>query len=89
MAELKIDGRMKVKTLKANFKSNFGSTLRVYKSSAAPCVFTRALPARALSPMTTQHSHPSALKAQRAVNSPWAATRPLANSRKNSPQLGA
>ena len=31
MAELKIDGRMKVKTLKANFKSNFGSTLRVYK----------------------------------------------------------
>ena len=32
MAELKIDGRMKVKTLKANFKSNFGSTLRVYKS---------------------------------------------------------
>ena len=32
MAELKIDGRMKVKTLKANFKKNFGSTLRVYKS---------------------------------------------------------
>ena len=30
MAELKIDGRMKVKTLKANFKANFGSTLRVY-----------------------------------------------------------
>ena len=33
MAELKIDGRMKVKTLKANFKKNFGSTLRVYKSA--------------------------------------------------------
>ena len=32
MADLKIDGRMKVKTLKANFKSNFGSSLRVYKS---------------------------------------------------------
>ena len=32
MAELKIDGRMKVKTLKANFKKNFGSSLRVYKS---------------------------------------------------------
>lgn len=32
MAEMKIDGRMKVKTLKANFKKNFGSSLRVYKS---------------------------------------------------------
>ena len=32
MAEFKLDGRMKVKTLKANFKENFGSTLRVYKS---------------------------------------------------------
>ena len=32
MAELKLDGRMKVKTLKDNFKKNFGSTLRVYKS---------------------------------------------------------
>ena len=32
MAEFKMDGRMKVKTLKANFKENFGSTLRVYKS---------------------------------------------------------
>ncbi len=30
MAELKIDGRMKVKTLKANFKKEFGATLRVY-----------------------------------------------------------
>lgn len=32
MADLKIDGRMKVKTLKANFKKEFGATLRVYKS---------------------------------------------------------
>lgn len=32
MADLKIDGRMKVKTLKANFKAAFGSILRVYKS---------------------------------------------------------
>lgn len=32
MADLKIDGRMKVKTLKANFKKAFGSSLRVYKS---------------------------------------------------------
>ena len=32
MAEFKLDGRMKVKTLKANFKENFGGTLRVYKS---------------------------------------------------------
>ena len=29
---MKIDGRMKVKTLKPNFKKNFGSSLRVYKS---------------------------------------------------------
>lgn len=33
MADLKIDGRMKVKTLKANFKAAFGSSLRVYKST--------------------------------------------------------
>lgn len=32
MADFKIDGRMKVKTLKENFKKNFGATLRVYKS---------------------------------------------------------
>ena len=32
MAEFKLDGRMKVKTLKANFKESFGATLRVYKS---------------------------------------------------------
>ncbi|MCM1036224.1 MAG: hypothetical protein NC406_02715 [Bacteroides sp.] len=30
MAELRIDSRMKVKTLKANFKKAFGATLRVY-----------------------------------------------------------
>lgn len=30
MAELKIDGRKKVKTLKADFKKAFGATLRVY-----------------------------------------------------------
>ncbi len=30
MAEIKIDGRKKVKTLKADFKKAFGSTLRVY-----------------------------------------------------------
>ncbi|MDD6621522.1 MAG: hypothetical protein PUE90_02195 [Bacteroidales bacterium] len=29
--ELKIDGRMKVKTLKSQFKAAFGATLRVYK----------------------------------------------------------
>lgn len=32
MAEFTLNGRTKVKTLKANFKENFGSTLRVYKS---------------------------------------------------------
>lgn len=30
MAELKVDGRMKVSTLKKQFKEAFGSTLRVY-----------------------------------------------------------
>lgn len=30
MADLTISGKMKVKTLKANFKNEFGSTLRVY-----------------------------------------------------------
>lgn len=30
MADFNIDGRMKVKTLKANFKKAFGSTLRIY-----------------------------------------------------------
>lgn len=33
MADLRIDSRMKVKTLKANFKKAFGSTLRVYTTS--------------------------------------------------------
>ena len=32
MAEFKLDGRMKVKTLKENYKKNFGGTVRVYKS---------------------------------------------------------
>jgi hypothetical protein len=32
MAEFTLNGSTKVKTLKANFKENFGSTLRVYKS---------------------------------------------------------
>jgi hypothetical protein len=31
MADFAISGRMKIKTLKANFKNEFGSTLRVYK----------------------------------------------------------
>ncbi len=30
MAEFKIDGRMKVKTLQTKFKKEFGATLRVY-----------------------------------------------------------
>ena len=33
MAELRIDSRMKVKTLKANFKKAFGDTLRVYTTA--------------------------------------------------------
>lgn len=39
MAEFKLDGRMKVKTLKDNFKKNFGSTLRVYKSATCKGAF--------------------------------------------------
>ena len=31
MADFSIDGRMKVKTLKKQFKDAFGATLRVYK----------------------------------------------------------
>lgn len=31
MADFAISGRMKIKTLRANFKKEFGSTLRVYK----------------------------------------------------------
>ncbi len=30
VADFKVDGRMKVKTLKENFKKSFGATLRVY-----------------------------------------------------------
>lgn len=33
MAEFSIDGRMKVKTLKKQFKDAFGATLRVYKGN--------------------------------------------------------
>lgn len=39
MAEFKLDGRMKLKTLKDNFKKNFGSTLRVYKSATCRGAF--------------------------------------------------
>lgn len=34
MAEFRIDGRMKVKTLKANFKKTFGASLRVYTTTS-------------------------------------------------------
>lgn len=34
MAEFKLDGRMKVKTLKENFNKCFGATLRVYTTPA-------------------------------------------------------
>ena len=33
MADLKLTGNMKVKTLRAEFKKNFGSTLRVYNGA--------------------------------------------------------
>ena len=34
MADFTLNGRTKVKTLKANFKATFGATLRVYKSTS-------------------------------------------------------
>lgn len=34
MADFSLDGRTKVKTLKANFKKEFGATLRVYKNES-------------------------------------------------------
>ena len=39
MADFKLDGRTKVKTLKANFKKEFGGTLRVYKSISCKGAF--------------------------------------------------
>ena len=39
MAEFSVNGRTKVKTLKANFKKNFGGTLRVYKSATCKGAF--------------------------------------------------
>ena len=39
MAEFTLNGRTKVKTLKANFKANFGSSLRVYKSASCKGAF--------------------------------------------------
>ena len=39
MADFSLDGRTKVKTLKANFKKNFGATLRVYKSVSCKGAF--------------------------------------------------
>lgn len=39
MADFTLNGRTKVKTLKDNFKKNFGSTLRVYKSVSCKGAF--------------------------------------------------
>ena len=39
MADFKLDGRMKVKSLKAKFKECFGATLRVYKSATCRGAF--------------------------------------------------
>ena len=39
MADFSLNGRTKVKTLKDNFKKNFGSTLRVYKSVSCKGAF--------------------------------------------------
>ena len=39
MADFKLDGRTKVKTFKANFKKEFGGTLRVYKSVSCKGAF--------------------------------------------------
>lgn len=39
MADFRLHGRMKVKTLKENFKENFGATLRVYKNESCKGAF--------------------------------------------------
>ena len=39
MADFKLDGRMKVKTLKETFKKTFGASLRVYKSESCKGAF--------------------------------------------------
>ncbi len=39
MADFSLNGRTKVKTLKANFKKSFGGTLRVYKSATCKGAF--------------------------------------------------
>ena len=39
MADFTLNGRTKVKTLKDNFKKNFGGTLRVYKSISCKGAF--------------------------------------------------
>ena len=39
MADFKLDGRMKVKSLKDNFKKCFGASLRVYKSESCKGAF--------------------------------------------------
>ena len=39
MADFKLDGRMKVKSLKAEFKKCFGASLRVYKSESCKGAF--------------------------------------------------
>ena len=59
MADFSLDGRTKVKTLKANFKKAFGASLRVYKSESC----------KGASQMTMQHWHLFALKVKKAANS--------------------
>ena len=66
MADFKLDGRMKVKSLKDTFKKTFGATLRVYKSVA-----------KAHLQMTMQHSLQSVPKVQKVVKSSWVATSKL------------
>ena len=39
MAEIKLTGNMKVKSLKADFKEAFGATLRVYKNASCKAGF--------------------------------------------------
>ena len=39
MADFSLNGRTKVKTLKDNFKKNFGGTLRVYKNVSCKGAF--------------------------------------------------
>ena len=63
MADFKLDGRMKVKSLKENFKKCFGASLRVYKNESCKGGFadenaTLQHEGLCSAPVSAAHSHP-------------------------------